>query len=81
MLPLHQKSLSRLLVALSFIIGATPAWAQSTAALQGTVTDAQGAAVAEAQILVRNPATGVERTTKNVAAQSGSCGLAAQDVR
>jgi hypothetical protein len=65
MLPLHQKSLSRLLVALSFIIGATPGWAQSTAALQGTVTDAQGAAVAEAQILVRNPATGVERTTKS----------------
>src|SRR5260370_13992378 len=65
MLPPRPKSLSRLLVACSFLIGASRALAQSTAALQGTVTDAQGAVVADAQILVRNEATGVERTTKS----------------
>ena len=41
---------------------ALPAWAQSTATLQGTVTDQQGAVVPGATIVVRNLATGVERS-------------------
>jgi hypothetical protein len=39
------------------------AWAQSTARLRGAVTDEQGAVVAGAQIVVRNQATGEERST------------------
>ncbi len=38
--------------------------AQSTAALQGTVLDPQGAAVAGAKVAVRNLATGLERTAE-----------------
>ncbi|HZN12026.1 MAG TPA: TonB-dependent receptor [Blastocatellia bacterium] len=41
-----------------------PALAQSTAAIQGTVTDPSGAVVAGARVTVRSPATGVERTTQ-----------------
>src|SRR5256712_3032285 len=40
---------------------AVPARAQSTATLQGTVTDAQGAAVPGASVAVRNVFTGVQR--------------------
>lgn len=38
--------------------------AQSTGALQGTVTDPQGAVVANARVSVRSPAMGVERTAQ-----------------
>ena len=40
-----------------------PALAQSTAALRGLVTDAQGGALPGAAITIRNQATGEERTT------------------
>src|SRR5579862_7756872 len=40
------------------------AHAQSTAALNGTVTDPAGAAVPNAQVLVKNQATGVESSTQ-----------------
>ena len=38
--------------------------AQSTATLQGTVTDPTGAVMPNAKIVVRNQATGIERTTE-----------------
>ena len=40
------------------------AFAQSTATIQGTITDQSGAALAGAQVIVRNQATGVERTAQ-----------------
>ena len=46
------------------------ALAQSTATLQGTVTDPSNAAVANAKILIRNSSTGVERTSTTDAAGS-----------
>jgi hypothetical protein len=44
------------------LVGAAPAPAQSTATLQGTVTDAQNAAIPGATVVVRNTATGGTRT-------------------
>ena len=38
--------------------------AQSTALLQGTVTDQKGAAVPNVSVVVRNKATSLERTTQ-----------------
>src|SRR3954468_23462165 len=48
---------------LAIIAMATPAWAQSTGAIQGNITDAQGAVVPGSTITVRNVATGIERST------------------
>jgi hypothetical protein len=50
-----------LLVAGLTLLVAAPARAQSTATLQGTVTDAQGAALPGAAVSVRNVATGGQR--------------------
>src|SRR5881392_281576 len=47
---------------IALVAMALPTWAQSTATLQGTVTDQQGAVVPGATIVVRNQATGVERS-------------------
>lgn len=52
-----------ILTALLLIVGST-ALAQSTATLQGTVTDPKGAAVPNAAVLVRNKGTSLERTTQ-----------------
>src|SRR4029077_12497930 len=49
------------LLALLMLIVAAPAWAQSTATLQGTVTDAQNAVVPGVSITIRNTATNQER--------------------
>jgi hypothetical protein len=46
----------------AIILSAAPAGAQSTATVQGTVLDTQSAAVPGATVVVRNTATGVERT-------------------
>ena len=53
---------------LAIIAMATPGWAQSTGAIQGNITDAQGAVVPGATITVRNVATGVERSLVSDAA-------------
>jgi carboxypeptidase family protein len=45
-----------------------PVYAQSTASLNGTVTDATGAAVPNAKVRATNQATGVESTTQSDAA-------------
>src|SRR5712692_10321542 len=52
-----------LMTALLFIAGAT-ALGQSTATLQGSVTDQKGAVVPGAAVTVRNKATSLERTTQ-----------------
>ena len=45
-----------------------PARAQSTSTLQGTVTDTQGAVMPGVTIVVKNTATGAERTVTTDAA-------------
>jgi outer membrane receptor protein involved in Fe transport len=47
-----------------FVMVAVPALAQSTAVLQGKVTDPKGAVIPNATILVRNEATSLERTAQ-----------------
>ena len=47
-----------------FLIASMTAVAQSTATLQGTVTDPKGAAVPNAAVVVRNKGTSFERTTQ-----------------
>ena len=51
-----------LLVAMGQLMASTPALAQSTATLEGTVTDAQGAVMPGVSLTIQNDATGVERT-------------------
>ncbi len=53
-----------LLTAIALLSSGAVALAQSTATIQGTITDQSGAALAGAQVVVRNPATGVERTAQ-----------------
>ena len=48
---------------LSMLLAAVPAIAQFSSAIQGTVTDASHAAVADAKVTVKNQATGIARTT------------------
>src|ERR1700675_2641823 len=54
------------LAALLLVLGlaGTSAHAQSTATLDGTVTDASGAVVAGARVVVKNQATGVESSSQ-----------------
>src|SRR5262245_34259183 len=63
-----------LLVVMGHLLASPPALAQSTATIQGMVTDAQGAVLPGVTITVRNTATGIERT---VVASSGGEFLAA----
>ena len=57
-----KKALRFGLAALLAFATAAPLWAQSTAALQGTVTDAQGAVVPGVSVTASNAATGIQRT-------------------
>jgi hypothetical protein len=53
-----------LLCLLFCFFGCATAVAQSTATVQGTVTDQQGAVVPDAKVVVSNQATGIERTVQ-----------------
>lgn len=50
------------LLVVGLVMAARPSWAQSTATIQGTVSDAQGAVLPGATVTVRHVATGLERT-------------------
>src|SRR5437763_5942422 len=56
----------RLLVGVAAFVGlvwcAAPAHAQSTATLQGSITDAQNAVMPGVTVTIRNASTGIERT-------------------
>ncbi|HEV2834562.1 MAG TPA: carboxypeptidase-like regulatory domain-containing protein, partial [Pyrinomonadaceae bacterium] len=52
------------LLLLAGLLVSTPVRAQSTATLQGTVTDAKGAVIPNATVTVRNKSTSFERTTQ-----------------
>ena len=70
------------LLALLMLIVAAPAWAQSTATLQGTVTDAQNAVVPGVSITIRNTATNQERVVvTDAAGQYVAAALAAGALR
>src|SRR5579872_4099691 len=56
------KKVTFLLTVLTLLFAAV-AFAQTTASIKGTVTDASGAAVVGAKITVTDPAKGLERTT------------------
>jgi hypothetical protein len=45
----------------AILLAAVPARAQSTATLQGTITDAQGAVMPGVSVVIKNTATGIER--------------------
>src|SRR5256885_15747755 len=52
-----------MLFVLTILLAATPVAAQSTATLQGTITDAQGAVMPGGSVSIKNTATGIERNT------------------
>ncbi|HET8888727.1 MAG TPA: carboxypeptidase regulatory-like domain-containing protein [Candidatus Angelobacter sp.] len=58
------KTFSPWMLSLFVLLLAATAFAQTTAKILGTVTDATGAAVVGARITVTNPALGIERTTQ-----------------
>jgi len=58
------RSFTLLLSALLFSVFSLTALGQSTATLQGTVTDQSGAVVAGAKVAARNQATGIERVAQ-----------------
>ena len=53
-----------LLAVLFMALGSTAVMAQTTASIKGTVTDASGAAVADAKVVVKSQGLGIERTTQ-----------------
>jgi hypothetical protein len=57
-----------IVVLTSLIAMAPPLWAQSSGAIQGNITDAQGAVLPGATVSVRNQATGIERSLVSDAA-------------
>src|SRR4029453_2783916 len=61
------KNIALLFPVLMLVVGllaSSPALAQSTATVQGTVADPKGAVLPNATITVRNRGTSVERTTQ-----------------
>jgi len=54
----------RFLLLVAALLATSPALAQSTATLQGTVTDSKGAVVPNATVLLKNRSTSSERTTQ-----------------
>src|SRR6266571_4256273 len=56
------RGLKRLAAGMYLLVSSSVAWAQKiTATMRGDVTDASGAAVAGAKVVVRNEATNAER--------------------
>jgi hypothetical protein len=66
---LRKVAFSPWVLPLLLLVFAATAFAQTTASIQGTVTDQSGAAVVGAKVTVKNPSLGLERT-----AQTGSTG-------
>src|SRR6476646_3283634 len=61
---LKKVAFSPSMLALLILVFAASAFCQTTANIQGTVSDQSGAAVAGAKITVKNTAMGIERTTQ-----------------
>lgn len=66
---LRKVAFSPWMLPLLLMVFAATAFAQSTASIQGTVTDQSGAAIVGAKVTVKNPSLGIERIT-----QTGSTG-------
>ncbi|MGZ4899705.1 MAG: carboxypeptidase-like regulatory domain-containing protein, partial [Candidatus Angelobacter sp.] len=61
---LKKVAFSPLMLPLLIVMFAASAFAQTTASIQGTVSDQSGAAVVGAKVTVKNTALGIERTTQ-----------------
>ena len=61
---LRKVAFSPWILSLLVFIFAAPVFAQTTASIQGTVTDQSGAAVAGATVTVKNTSLGVDRTSQ-----------------
>ena len=61
---LSKRIVTFVLMLVAALLATSSALAQSTATLQGTVTDAKGAVLPNATVLVRNRGTSAERTTQ-----------------
>ncbi len=62
---LRKVALTAWLLPLLLVVFATATFAQTTANIQGTVIDKNGAAVVGAKVTVKNTALGIERTTQS----------------
>jgi len=61
---LRKRIVSFVLMLVAALLATSSALAQSTATLQGTVTDAKGAVLPNATVVVKNRSTSAERTTQ-----------------
>ena len=61
---LKKVAFSPWMLPLLILVFAAAAFAQTTASIQGSVTDQSGAAVVGAKVTVKNQALGIERTTQ-----------------
>ena len=61
---LKKVAFSPLMLSLLVLVFAASAFSQTTASIQGTVSDQSGAAVVGAKVTVKNTALGIERTTQ-----------------
>ena len=59
-----RKAFSPWILPLLILVFAATVFAQTTASIQGTVTDQSGAAIANAKITVKNAALGIQRTAQ-----------------
>jgi outer membrane receptor protein involved in Fe transport len=67
---LRKKTFSPWMLPLLILLLAATALAQTTASIQGTVSDQSGAAIVGAKVTVKNTALGIERTTQTSSAGS-----------
>src|SRR5712671_2544145 len=67
---LKKLAFSPLMLTLLILVFAATAFAQTTASIQGTVSDQSGAAIVAAKVTVKNTALGIERTART--SSSGS---------